>query len=310
MRSVAKKRRTSSEFPSDLGEELAAAVEASRGRDFSDRWKDPVDSGEAREAFDELLTSRHPERGLDVLVRGGAMAAVLPEVQALVGFGEGTRHKDVWLHTIKVVLRTPPRLELRWAALLHDIGKVPTRRFEPDGQVAFIGHPEVGARMFDRIARRIPFADEERERIRFLIAAHLRASTYSEDWTDAAVRRFDRAVGPYLQDLLDLSRADITSKYAEKVRRGLRQIDLLARRIERVRAADAKPAALTKGLGNALMERFEIAPGPGLGRLMDRIEQEVESGALEHRREHEYYLEFVERRPELLESVDLKGGSK
>ncbi|MFO8072178.1 MAG: HD domain-containing protein [Polyangia bacterium] len=307
---MAKKRRTSYGFPSDLGEELAAAVEASRGRDCSDRWNDPVDSGDVREAFDELLTSRHPERGLEVLVRGGTMDAVLPEVQALVGFGEGTRHKDVWLHTVKVVQRARPRLELRWAALLHDTGKVPTRRFEPGGQVTFIGHPEVGARMFDRIARRIPFADEEHERIRFLIAAHLRASTYSEDWTDAAVRRFDRAVGPYLQDLLDLSRADITSKYAEKVRRGLRQIDLLARRIEQVRAADAKPALLPKGLGTALMDRFEIAPGPGLGRLMDRIKQEVEGGALEHQREHEYYLEFVERRPELFKSIDAQGGSK
>jgi poly(A) polymerase len=218
----------------------------------------------------------------------------------MVGFGEGVRHKDVWEHTKRVVRQTPPRLDLRWAALLHDIGKVPTRRFENGGQVTFIGHPEVGARMFDRIARQLPFDDDSRERIRFLIAAHLRASAYERSWTDSAVRRFARDAGEAVDDLLDLSRADITSKYADKVRRGVEQIDELAARVEQIREQDAKPPPLPKGLGAAIIDQLGVAPGPALGRMMSRLKDEVEAGRLRAQQEYEHYLDFIRSVPDLL----------
>lgn len=287
-------------------EEFAAAWEASTGVAREADRSAPMTPSAVREAFDELLVSRRPDRGLDVLERTGIIAAVLPEVQDMVGFGEGIRHKDVWEHTKKVVRQSPPRPALRWAALLHDIGKVPTRRFEPDGQVTFIGHPEVGARMFKRIARRLQFDADLGARVRFLIAAHLRASSYEESWTDSAVRRFAKDVGDALDDLLDLSRADITSKYVEKVRRGLRQIDRLQERIEFIRQQDARPAPLPKGLGNALIERFSIVPGRCLGVLMKRLICEVEEGRLGVQESYDHYLRAVEQNPLWLEEMGMR----
>ena len=289
--------------PPEAAEEFSAAIEAATGESSQVCWTDPMDGPAMREAFDALLMTPRPDRGLDVLIRVGVMEAVLPEVFAMVGFGEGVRHKDVWAHTKKVILRAPPRLIVRWAALLHDIGKVRTRRFEPNGQVTFLGHPAVGARQFRRIARRLPFASEERERIRFLIAEHLRASAFDETWTDSAVRRFARDVGDHLDDLLDLSRADITSKYLEKVRRGIELIDTLEARVRELRDLDAKPAPLPKGLGNALMERFSIVPGPKLGGLMAHLSAKVEEGILGVQEAYPHYIEYIEKHPELIRDL-------
>lgn len=293
--------------PDGSAEELAAAIEAATGDEHAPPGNDPLDGAAVKRALDRLLAAGRPDRGLEVLVRSGVMAAVLPEVAALVGFGEGVRHKDVWDHTKRVVLQSPPRLLVRWAALLHDIGKIETRRFEPDGQVTFIGHPEIGARQFKRIARRLPFAEESFERVRFLIAEHLRPSAYDESWTDSAVRRFARDAGEAVEDLLDLARADITSKYAEKVRRGTRQINLLAERIARLREEDAKPAPLPTGLGTAVSERFGVRPGPGLGRLMRVLAAEAEAGRLGVQREFEHYLAFLAGNPALVREAGGKG---
>jgi poly(A) polymerase len=290
-------------IPPDAGLELSGAIEAATGQAADGRWRDPLDQATLRSALDQLLIAHRPDRGLELLVRTGVLGAVLPEVVAMVGFGEGIRHKDVWQHTLKVIRQTPPRLAVRWAALLHDIGKVPTRRFQSDGQVTFIGHPEVGARMFDRIARRLPFEPPLYERVRFLIAAHLRASAYDPAWTDSAVRRFARDAGDRLEDLLDLSRGDITSKYAEKVRRGLEQIDALAERVRRVQEEDSRPAPLPKGLGTVLIERFSITPGPGLGQLMKMLMLEVEEGRLGVQEDFDHYVSYLEGNPTLLEEA-------
>ncbi len=288
-------------LPPGAAEEFAAAIEAATGRDQDIAWKGAMDGGDVVDAMDRLLLSPRPDRGLDALVRSDIMAAMLPEVAALVDFGEGIRHKDVWSHTKKVLLQSPLRREVRWAALLHDIGKVPTRRFESGGQVTFLGHPEVGARMFDKIARRLSLPEDLRDRVRFLVASHLRASAYDESWTDSAVRRFGREVDDALEDLLDLSRADITSKHAEKVARGIRQIDMLAERVATLKEADAKPKPLPKGLGIAIIEYFGIQPGPMLGNLMHRLAQEVEAGRLGMQAEFGHYLAFLEKNRELLD---------
>lgn len=287
-------------LPPGAWEDFLGAVEAASGEKQRAVWRDPMSPEQILDAFNRTLLARRPDRGLEVLSRSGLLEPVLPEVHAMVGFGEGVRHKDVWAHTKQVVKQAPARLVVRWAALLHDIGKVPTRRFEPGGQVTFIGHPEVGARMFRRVARRLPFSKRVVDRLSFLIAGHLRAAAYEESWTDSAVRRFARDAGENLNDLLDLSRADITSKYVEKVRHGLRQINRLEERIIAVREEDARPAPLPKGLGTAILERFDIAPGPGLGRLMDALKAAVEGGELQVQGEFEVYLRYVEEHPELL----------
>lgn len=287
--------------PRGTAEELAGAIEAATGRTQDSSWSDPVGGAEIIQALDALLMASRPDRGLDALVRSGVMMAILPEVAALVDFGEGIHHKDVWSHTKKVLLRSPYRRTVRWAALFHDIGKVPTRRFNRDGTVTFLGHPEKGARMFAKIARRIGLGGDFRDQVFFLVASHLRAAAYKEDWTDSAVRRFYKDIGGALEDLLDLSRADITSKYLEKVQRGIRQIDLLAERVEALRVLDEKPKPLPTGLGTMLIEHFGIVPGPQLGKLMGHLKDEVEAGRLGLQEEYGHYIDYLERNRHLVE---------
>src|SRR6187551_1953760 len=138
--------------------------------------------GDIRPHLDRVMMGEFAGDGLDSLLVTGALDSLLPEVKAMVGFGDGEwRHKDVWKHTKQVVTQSTHRLEVRWAALFHDIGKVRTRSISPSGEVHFFGHAEVGARMFDKLERREHLfrgEDSLRETVRFLILNHLRASQY------------------------------------------------------------------------------------------------------------------------------------
>jgi poly(A) polymerase len=256
-----------------------------------------VEIPRVRSSLERVLMGRNPEAGLDALLELGALDLLLPEVKALVGFGDGEwRHKDVWKHTKQVVRQAVPRTEVRWAALLHDIGKVKTRRIEPNGEVHFFGHAEVGASMFDRMQRRVAiFKGEERlsAQVRFLILHHLRASQYDGSWTDSAVRRFAKEMGGGLCDLLDLSRADITTKRPERKKKGLDAISELARRVREIQEMDARVPPLPKGVGTAISERFGIAPSPRLGELMKVLKAAVEEGRLDAQREASYYLDWL-----------------
>jgi poly(A) polymerase len=214
---------------------------------------------------------------------------------------EYDRHKDLWTHTIQVVAQVEPVPVLRWAALLHDVGKVRTRSIDERGRVHFFGHEVVGTRMFKRIARRLGFAEEQASRIRFLIRNHLRAGQYDPGWTDSAVRRFGREMGDALEDLVILSRADITTKYERKRDRNIMLLDELLERVLTIREMDAVPPALPTGLGNVLMERFELEPGPRLGRIMALLKREVEAGGLPRSSDHQDYVRFLEDNPALLD---------
>jgi poly(A) polymerase len=252
---------------------------------------------DVRRMLDRIVMSDDAEAGLDALLASGALTALLPEVQAMVGFGDGEwRHKDVWKHTKQVVRQSVPRLEIRWAALLHDIGKVKTRSIAPNGEVHFFGHAEVGARMFDKMHRRLPlFAAEPslESTVRFLILHHLRASQYDGSWTDSAVRRFAREMGPCLRDLLDLSRADITTKRPEKKKKGLRNISELGERVRQLEAEDAKVPPLPGGVGDAIMTAFGLPPSRRVGELKKALEEAVLRGEVAPHQPSEAYVEFL-----------------
>jgi poly(A) polymerase len=257
---------------------------------------------DVRARLDRVMMSDDAEAGLDALLESGALTAMLPEVQAMVGFGDGEwRHKDVWKHTKQVVRQAVPKLEVRWAALLHDIGKVKTRSISPEGEVHFFGHAEVGARMFDKIDRRMPLFTRDaalKTTVRFLILHHLRASQYEASWTDSAVRRFAREMGDGLDDLLCLSRADITTKRPEKKRKGLRQISDLAERVELLAREDAVVPPLPTGIGDAIMKSFGIPPSRRIGDMKRTLEAAVEAGEVEPRLESEAYIEFIRKNSE------------
>jgi poly(A) polymerase len=243
-----------------------------------------------------VLTSSRPEPALQWLHDTGLLAVILPELEATVDFTQemGRRHKDVWKHTKQVVAQADPDPAVRWAALLHDVGKVPTRTISQAGKVAFHGHAEVGARMFDRVSRRLAFPPAQSKKVRFLIQQHLRANQYDGSWTDSAVRRFDREMGDDLEALLALSRADITSARKHKRQAALAQIEELVTRILALREIDSRIPPLPSGLGNHIMERFDLKPGRIIGDLRRHLEQAVEAGELEGQREVDYYLEYLE----------------
>lgn len=269
---------------------------------------DELSPAELYELLTGPLCSRHPDMVLQWLRDAGLLVRILPELDATHAFSQegGRRHKDVWAHTKEVVLQSVPRPVVRWAAVLHDIGKVPTRKFLPGGKVTFHGHAEEGVRMFRRgPARVIGFPEAERERIELLILHHLRAGQYEAGWTDSAVRRFHKEMEPFLVDLFDLSRADVTSKRPGKRARCLRNIKELERRIETLAEADAKPKPLPAGLGNALMEALSLPPGKHLAHLRERLSALCEAGELESGREAAYYVEQARARS-LMDGIEIR----
>ncbi len=255
-----------------------------------------ADKGRLRAAVEQTLLGRDIDAALEWMQQGGIVRVLFPELEATVDLVQetGRQHKDVWAHTKQVVKQTVSRPLVRWAALLHDIGKVPTRTFTPDG-VHFHGHAEVGARMFDKVHTRFAFARDERQTIRFLVKHHLRTNQYSEQWTDSAVRRFHREMGPHMIDLLDLSRADITSKRPGRRKQLLEQISALSVRVDTLVEADAKLPPLPGGVGNAIMTAFEIPPSRLIGDLKRLLESSIEAGTLEARREDAYYVAHLAR---------------
>lgn len=248
-----------------------------------------------RQHLDRLLMGKRSPQGLDALQELGVLDVWLPEVAALVGFGDFQwRHKDVWKHSKQVVWQSVPRLAVRWAALLHDIGKVKTRTIAADGQVHFLGHAEVGAAMFrKRIAPRLGFEDALMQRVDYLIYQHLRGSQYDGSWTDNAVRRFYREMGEGLVDLLCLSRADITTKRVDKRRRALRHISELGARVRALQVQDSQTAPLPKGIGNLLATAFNIPPSKKLGDLRRYLEEAINAGRIEPQQSAEHYVEWL-----------------
>ncbi len=255
-----------------------------------------ADPTRLRIAVEPAIMGRDVDVALEWLHEAGILSVLFPELEATRDLVQeaGRQHKDVWAHTKQVVRQTVRRPLVRWAALLHDIGKVPTRTYTNEG-VHFHGHAEVGARMFDKVHGRFGFARDERQTIRFLVKHHLRTNQYSDEWTDSAVRRFHREMGPYMTDLLDLSRADITSKRPGRRKQLLEQISALADRVDKLAEADAKLPPLPGGVGNAIMTAFEIPPSRVIGDLKRHLEQAIERGELEARREDPYYVAYLAR---------------
>ena len=275
-----------------------------------------ADKGRTRAAIETMLMGRDVDQALEWMRATKILPVLFPELSATVDLVQetGRQHKDVWDHTKQVVRQTVRRPLVRWAALLHDIGKVPTRTFTDEG-VHFHGHAEVGARMFDRVSQRFAFARDERHTIRFLVRHHLRTNQYSEQWTDSAVRRFHREMAAHMTDLLDLSRADITSKRPGRRNTLLAQISALSDRVARLAEADAKLPPLPGGVGNAIMTAFEVAPSRLIGDLKRSLEKAIEDGVLEARREDAYYVAYIARQslipniaPEKLAAIIEAGG--
>jgi poly(A) polymerase len=236
-----------------------------------------------RDEMNKLLVSANPAKGLDLLVELGLMEWIVPEVLALRGVSQQalkTIHtKDVYAHVLRVVDRSSSRLICRWSALLHDIAKPRTRTVE-DGKVHFFGHEDIGAYMARDILKRLHFDRDFIEGVSKIVRLHMRANAYTSDWTDGAVRRLMLDSGDVLSDLLDLSRADITSYRADKVTRAVARVTELTERCQRLKE-EAERVPLKSPLdGNELMGVFGRGPGPWLRPIKDHLLSLVIDGAL------------------------------
>lgn len=247
--------------------------------------------------MNKLLVGVAVEEALSFLAATGLLRRLLPEVEAMVEFKahQGRyHHKALWPHTLAVMGQAPPRAAVRWAALLHDAGKVTTRSVDAAGEVHFFGHDAVGAGLVRQVARRFRFDRALEERVWTLVQLHQRPALYDGEWTDGAVRRLMRDAGEALQDLLDLSRSDVTS-HRPGVREGvLARIGELQARTEAIAAQDGQGPLLPAGIGNAIMARFGIPAGPRVGELKGRLEQAVLDGRLPRDAAPEAYLAYLE----------------
>ena len=237
-----------------------------------------------RDEMNKLLVSDHPARGLDLLVELDLMPSIVPEVMELRGVSQQPTprvpaSKDVYAHVLRVVERSSPRLVARWSALLHDIAKPRTKSVE-DNKVHFFNHEDIGAYMARDILKRLHFDRDFIESVSRIVRLHMRANAYTSEWTDGAVRRLMIDAGDDLSDLLDLSRADITSYRVDKVARASARVSELGERCQHLQE-EAKRVPLRSPLdGNELMEMFGRGPGPWLRPIKDHLLSLVIDGEL------------------------------
>lgn len=217
------------------------------------------------------------------MVQTGLTDHFLPELSALeLQQDPQHRHKDVLTHSIAVCAKTQPILELRMAALLHDIGKPATRAFGPGG-VTFHHHEVVGARMARARLRELRFPRQQVKDIGDLVFLHMRPHTYKMGWTDSAVRRYVRDAGPLLDWLNELVRCDVTTRNEKRARAIQRRIDELEQRIAELREQEEIDKLRPPIDGNAVIQYLGLEPGPIVGEVMKIL--------YEHRIEHGPYSE-------------------
>lgn len=252
-----------------------------------------VSAERIRDELVKLVAGRAPRRGLNLLVRTGLSAHVLPELDVLRACRDPQhRHKDVWLHTLAVLEqaidledRLPdggPDVVLRLAALLHDIGKPDTKEVHRDGTVTFHHHDVVGARMTRHRMRELRFDKETTRAVSELVRLHLRFHTFASGWTDAAVRRYVRDAGDLLERLNALTRADVTTGNARKAARIQRHVDELEERIVVLREQESIDALRPPIDGNAIMAHLGIRPGPLVGQAWKHLlELRIEEGPMD-----------------------------
>ncbi|MEU6483337.1 CCA tRNA nucleotidyltransferase [Streptomyces sp. NPDC046887] len=259
-------------FAAQLDFEVAPEVVAAM-TEMADRIE-IVSAERVREELNKLVLSTNPRTGLGLLVDTGLAQRVLPELPALrLERDEHHRHKDVYEHSLTVLDQAidleedGPDLVLRLAALLHDIGKPRTRRFESDGRVSFHHHEVVGAKMTKKRMTALKYSNEMVKDVSRLVELHLRFHGYGTgEWTDSAVRRYVRDAGPLLNRLHKLTRSDCTTRNKRKASALSRAYDGLEERIARLQEQEELDAIRPDLDGNQIQQVLGITPGPAVGK--------------------------------------------
>ena len=263
-----------------------------------------VSAERIRDELTKLLLSDDPRPGLNLLVETGLAELFLPEVPALrMERDEHNRHKDVYEHTLTVLEQAielersrghAPDIINRLAALLHDIGKPATRRFEPGGKVSFHHHDVVGAKLARKRLQALHFSGDEVKAVAKLVELHLRFHGYGDGhWTDSAVRRYVRDAGDQLERLHILTRSDCTTRNQRKAQNLRRAYEELEWRIEELQAQEELNAIRPDLDGTQIMEILGIGPGREVGAAYKfLLERRMEDGPLGEDRAREELLSW------------------
>ena len=252
-----------------------------------------------QEEMNKLLLGDFVIKALADMIDATVLNFFIPELYPLKNLHQESdhHHKDVWMHTLKVVENTPKEEILRWAALLHDIAKPYVKVEEKEG-IHFYRHEELGSKMAYSILSRLKFPKIWREDISFLIVKHMRANLYTQEWTDSAVRRLIREIGNRLDKVLTLSRCDITSYRKEKVKEKLKLLDELGERIKALKSVKELKCPIS---GNEIMKKFSLFPGPMIGKIKASVMNEIIEGNLPENGDKEIYFAFASK---LLKNIE------
>lgn len=241
--------------------------------------------------LDKLMLGAYPWEGIDLLCQTGLANHIFPEIPAMsMPPDPSLPHKDVYTHSLTVLKQAcelepgDPDLVLRWAALLHDVGKVPTRAAKPGGGVTFHQHEIVGARMVRKRFKALKYSRQMINDVSQLVYLHLRIHGYGDgEWTDSAVRRYVTDAGPLLDRLNLLVRADCTTARDWKRKKLHALVDSLEERIAELREKENLAAIRPDLDGNEIMQILGLQPGPQVGQAWAFLKNlRMENGPMEH----------------------------
>lgn len=260
--------------------------------------------------LNKIILSPIPSRGFLLLDKTGLLKMIFPELEAMKGVEqyEGYGHKDNFYHTLQVldnISESTYNLWLRWSAILHDIAKPATKRFEPGHGWTFHGHEVVGANMTARIFRRLKLPmDEKMKYVQQLVRLHLRPiALVQEEISDSAIRRLLYDAGDNLDDLMTLCKADITSKNPDRVARYLRNYEQVIARLRDVEDRDHLRNWQPPVTGEMIMSTFGIRPGRLVGEIKTAIREAILDGVLESDYDQAFAFMINEGRKHGLEPV-------
>ncbi len=253
--------------------------------------------------FLKILMSGQPSIGFYILQETGLLDRVFPEIAIMGGVEErdGQRHKDVFQHTLKVVdnvARRSDSLWLRFAALVHDIGKADTKKFVKGIGWTYHGHDELGRKMLNLVGQRMKLPKRMTAYAKKMTRLHLRPiALANENVSDSAIRRLIVETGAHLEDLMLLCRADVTSKDPRRVKKYYGNFDRVVDRIQAVYEKDKLRAFQSPLRGNEIIEILNISPGPLVGKLKKEIEEAILEGEIpnEYEAARIYFNQLIKR---------------